>query len=251
MKIVLLAAVGVGGSTMAGSLLGYLFRRITQRFEKIVMSFASGVMLAAAVLGLILPSLEYGGKYAVLVTITGILIGAIGLGAVNRLVPYLYRLIGTEENTYNNCIKAQKVLLFVAAIAIHNLPEGLAAGVGCGTGNMADALLIAGSIALQNIPEGMVIIGPMMAVGIPPRRTMMVAMMTGVVEIVGVLAGYCAVYTVQAILPFALAFAGGTMLFVIADEMIPDIHAEGGCRGGSLMILLGFCLMLMSDVLLG
>ena len=143
------------------------------------------------------------------------------------------------------------MLLFVTAIAIHNLPEGIAAGVGFGAGDTAQALVIAGGIALQNIPEGMVIIGPMLAAGVKPRRTFLLAMMTGLVEVVGTLIGYFAVSVASFILPFALAFAGGTMLYVISDEMIPETHAHGHERGATYALLVGFCLMLITDVLLG
>ena len=128
------------------------------------------------------------------------------------------------------------------AIGIHNLPEGIAAGVGFGTGNAAEAMLIALGIALQNVPEGMVIIGPMLAAGISAGRTFVIALITGLVEVVGTLLGFFAVSLSAAILPFALAFAGGTMLYVISDEMIPETH--GSERGATYALLAGFCLML-------
>ena len=143
------------------------------------------------------------------------------------------------------------MLLFVTAIAIHNLPEGLAAGVGFGTGDNTQAVIIALGIAIQNIPEGMVIIGPMLASGISPRRTFLLASMTGIVEVLGTLIGYFAVSISSAILPFALAFAGGTMLYVISDEMIPETHAHGHERGATYALLVGFCLMLVTDFLIG
>jgi ZIP family zinc transporter len=143
------------------------------------------------------------------------------------------------------------VLLFVTAIAIHNLPEGIAAGVGFGSGDTSRALIIAGGIALQNIPEGMVIIAPMLAAGIKPARTFVLALITGVVEVVGTFIGYFAVSVAEAILPFALAFAGGTMLYVISDEMIPETHSHGHERGATYALLFGFCLMLVTDTLLG
>jgi ZIP family zinc transporter len=141
--------------------------------------------------------------------------------------------------------------LFVLAIAIHNLPEGLAAGVGFGSGNTAQALTIAGGIALQNIPEGMIIIAPMLASGVSKKRTFLCALATGLVEVVGTLIGYFAVSISTAVLPFALAFAGGTMLYVISDEMIPETHAHGNERSATYALLLGFCLMLVMDLLLG
>ena len=250
MKLVLLTALGVGGATVFGSLIGFAFKKISHQFSDIVLSFAAGVMLAAAVLGLILPSLEYGGKYGLLITIAGIFAGAVCLNLIDKLVPHLHRLVGTDIEDHHNA-NLSKVLLFVAAIAIHNLPEGIAAGVGFGSGDTSQALIIAGGIALQNIPEGMVIIGPMLAAGVSPRKTFISAMITGLVEVAGTLIGYFAVSIASAILPFALAFAGGTMLYVISDEMIPETHAHGNERGATYALLVGFCIMLATDVLLG
>ncbi len=250
MEIVLLTALGVGGATVIGAVIGFLFKNISHKFSDIVLSFAAGVMLAAAVLGLIIPSLEYGGKYGILVTVAGIFVGAVCLNLIDRLVPHLHHFAGVESESHNNA-NLSKVLLFVMAIAIHNLPEGIAAGVSFGSGDTAQALVIAGGIALQNIPEGMFIIAPMLAAGIRPRKTFVIALMTGLVEVVGTLIGFFAVSISAAILPFALAFAGGTMLYVISDEMIPETHAHGSERGATYALLVGFCIMLISDVLLG
>ncbi len=250
MKLVLLTALGVGLATVFGAVIGFAFKKISHRFSDIVLSFAAGVMLAAAVLGLILPSIEYGGNYGILYAVAGIFAGAVCLNLIDKLVPHLHRLVGSDSESHNN-ESLSKVLLFVTAIAIHNLPEGIAAGVGFGSGDNSQALMIAGGIALQNIPEGMVIIGPMLAAGVSPRKTFICAMLTGVVEVVGTLIGYFAVSVSTAILPFALAFAGGTMLYVISDEMIPETHAHGSERGATYALLVGFCVMLVSDVLLG
>ena len=247
---VLLTALGVGGATVFGAALGFIFKRASHTFSDIVLSFAAGVMLAAAVVGLIIPSLEYGGDYGIVITILGIFAGAVCLNLMDKLVPHLHSLSGAEEEDHNNK-NLGKVLLFVSAIAIHNLPEGIAAGVGFGAGDTAQAFIIAGGIALQNIPEGMVIIGPMLAAGIKPKRAFVIALMTGLVEVVGTFIGYFAVSIATAILPFALAFAGGTMLYVISDEMIPETHAHGHQRGATYSLLVGFCLMLLTDVLLG
>ena len=250
MDMVLLTALGVGGATVMGSLVGFAFKKISHRFSDIVLSFAAGVMLAAAVLGLVLPSLEYGGKFGLLITVIGIFAGAFSLNLIDKLVPHLHKLMGVEPEAHQNN-QLSKVLLFVMAIAIHNLPEGIAAGVGFGAGDTSRALVIAGGIALQNIPEGMVIIGPMLAAGVTPRRTFLCAMATGLVEVAGTLLGYLAVSVASAVLPFALAFAGGTMLYVISDEMIPETHAHGSQRGATYSLLVGFCVMLVTDVLLG
>ncbi len=252
MQLVLLTALGVGGATILGSVLGFVFKNISHKFSDIVLSFAAGVMMAAAVIGLILPSLEYGGKWGIVYAVTGIFCGALCLNLFDRLVPHLHRLSGVDQESHpNGTERLNKVILFVMAIAIHNLPEGIAAGVSFGTGNTAEALTVAGGIALQNIPEGLVIIGPMLAAGISPQRTFLCAAMTGVVEILGTLLGYFAVSVSTAILPFALAFAGGTMLYVISDEMIPETHAHGSERGATYALLVGFCVMLITDFYLG
>ncbi len=252
MTIVLLTALGVGGASVIGALLGFIFKKATHKFSDVVLSFAAGVMLAAAVIGLIIPSLEYGGKLSLLTTIAGVFCGALCVNVLDKLVPHLHRLTGTEyEDHPERQAQLNKVLLFVIAIAIHNLPEGIAAGVGFGAGNTAEAMIIAGGIALQNIPEGMVIIGPMLAAGMSPARTFLVALATGVIEVFGTLLGYFAVTVSTAVLPFALAFAGGTMLYVISDEMIPETHHDGNGRGVTYALLVGFCVMLIFDVVFG
>jgi len=252
MNIVLLTALGVGGATFFGALVGFLFKNLSHRFSDLILSFASGVMLCAAISGLILTSIELGGNNSVFVCCAGIFSGAFVLNLMDKAVPHLHRLSGADiEGHGSSNEKLNKVLLFVMAIAIHNLPEGIAAGVGFGTGNTAEALTIAGGIALQNIPEGMVIIAPMLAAGMSRKRTLVIALSTGVVEVVGTLLGFFAVSISNAVLPFALAFAGGTMLYVISDEMIPETHSHGGERGATYALLAGFCLMLLMDFYLG
>ena len=204
------------------------------------MAFAAGMMLSAAVAGLILPSLAGGGPWAFPVTAAGILSGAAFLLLLERLAARMQRLSGLEGGASP---RTRRVLLFVAAMAIHNFPEGLAAGVGFGTEDVPRALAIAGGIALQNLPEGMVLIAPMLQAGIPPRRTLALAVSTGAVEIVGTLLGYGTVSLSAAALPFLLAFAGGAMLYLICDDMIP------ACRGSKSLcaLLTGFCFMLAMD----
>lgn len=248
----LFVALGVGGATVFGAIIGLIFKKFSHKFSDIVLGFAAGVMLCAAVVGLIIPSLNEKDKFSIIVTILGIFAGALVLSLIDRLVPHKHNPIGEdlEKHPVANK-KANKVLLFVLAIAIHNLPEGIAAGVGFGSGDTLGASLIAIGIALQNIPEGMVIIAPMLAVGISKKKTFLLASLTGLVEVVGTFIGYFAVSISVAVLPFALAFAGGTMLYVIADEMIPETHAHGSERGATYALLAGFALMLAVDFLIG
>ncbi|MBQ2791939.1 MAG: ZIP family metal transporter [Oscillospiraceae bacterium] len=249
MEMVLLTALGVGGATVLGSIIGFALKNLSHKFSDLMLSFAAGVMLAAAVLGLIVPSMEYGGSWAIAVTVAGIFAGALCLNLIDKIVPHLHKMVGPDIESHNNA-NLSKVLLFVTAIGIHNLPEGIAAGVSFGSDDVSQALLIAGGIALQNIPEGIVIIGPMLAAGVTPKKTFICALITGLVEVAGTLLGYFAVRVASVILPFALAFAGGTMLYVISDEMIPETH-HGDERGATYALLVGFCVMLVSDFLLG
>ena len=252
MHPVVLTAIGVGGATVVGALLGFLIKKPSHKLNDLILSFAAGVMLAAAVIGLVMPSLELGGELAVIITVAGIFCGAVCLNLVDKLVPHLHKITGVDiENHPEKTERLNKVLLFVIAIAIHNLPEGIAAGVSFGTGNDLQALTVAGGIALQNIPEGMVIIAPMLASGMKRGRTFVIALMTGIVEVLGTFIGYFAVSISSAILPFALAFAGGTMLYVISDEMIPETHSHGSERAATYTLLAGFSVMLIFDFLLG
>ena len=250
MTLVLITALGVGAATVVGALIGFAFKNMSHRFSDLILSFAAGVMLAAAVMGLIIPSVEYGmdhGKgIALLMTVVGIFVGAICLTLVDRLVPHLHRLAGSDIEAHENK-ELSRVLLFVMAIAIHNLPEGIAAGVGFGSGNDAQALIIAGGIALQNIPEGMVIIAPLLVAGVSVMRTVCIALSIGLLEVVGVWMGFALGTVSAAMLPVMLGFAGGAMLYVTSDEMIPETHAHGYQKQATYALLLGFMTLLLLE----
>ena len=248
MTVVLLTALGVGGATLVGAILGFAFKNISHKFSDIVLSFAAGIMLAAAVIGLIIPATEYGGEFGLLIAAVGVMLGAVCLNLIDKFVPHLHKMMGADIEAHGETNdRLSKILLFVMAIAIHNLPEGIAAGVSFGSDNITDAISVSGGIALKNIPEGMVIIGPMLIAGVSKARTFVIAALTGVVEVIGTFIGYFAVSVSEAILPFALAFAGGTMLYVISDEMIPETHAHGGEKGATFALLIGFLVMLAVD----
>ena len=251
MNLVIITALGVGGATVVGALIGFLFKNIPHKWNDAILGFAAGIMLAAAIIGLILPSVESVGKSGIWITAIGILAGAYFLNIVDKLTPHLHHLTGVATEEHKNNASLNKVMLFVFAIAIHNLPEGLAAGVGFGSGDVGNAITVAIGIALQNIPEGMVIISPMILSGVSKKRTFLIASMTGLVEVIGTFIGYFAATISSAILPFALAFAGGTMLYVISDEMIPETHSHGYERMATYSILIGFIVMLFMDVLIG
>ena len=206
-------------------------------------------MLAAAVLGLILPSMEEGNIW---ITAIGILTGALFLNFADKITPHLHRITGIDQETHTEAQNSiNKVMLFVMAIAIHNLPEGIAAGVGFGSDNIGNAITVALGIALQNIPEGMIIVSPLIMAGVSKWRVFLIASFTGVIEIIGTLIGFTAVSVATVILPFALAFAGGTMIYVVSDEMIPETHSHGYEQMATYSLLFGFITMLIMDFYIG
>ncbi len=246
MQLVAVTAFGIGGATVFGALLGFLFPKVSHRASDAVMSFAAGVMLAAAILGLILPALDLKGFGGVWTVVFGIFFGAFFLNLMDRLTPHLHRISGLDKEEHHNG-NINKVLLFVLAIAIHNLPEGLATGVSFGGGSLDNALSVAIGIALQNVPEGMIIISPMLMAGMSKKRTFLIAASTGLIEVLGTFLGYAATSVSATILPFALSFAGGTMIYVVGDEMIPETHSHGYERIATYSLLGGFALMLVMD----
>jgi len=251
MTVVLITAVSVGGATVLGALIGFWFKNIPHKFNDSILGFASGIMLAAAVIGLILPSIEYGGKYGVIIAASGIIAGAVFINITDHFTPHLHKLTGVDIEKHKENQRLNKVILFVMAIAIHNLPEGIATGVSFGTGNIGDAISVATAIALQNIPEGIVIIAPLLTVGVSKGKTFGIAAFTGLIEFVGTMFGYFAVTIATTVLPFALAFAGGTMLYVISDEMIPETHSHGYEREATYSLIFGFVAMIVMDYYIG
>lgn len=241
MYYVLAAALVVGGATMFGSLLGYTFKRISRRFRSSILSFAAGIMLSAAIVGLIIPALEMGG---ILPAVVGIFSGALFITFADLAFILLRGKLTVSHSLSSLSVKESGTILFILAMAVHNFPEGLAAGFSFGTGNIRSAMLISGSIALQNIPEGMITVVPMLSIGIHPKKALQIGLLTGAIEIIGTLIGFFSISFVSAVLPYALTFAGGTMLYVICSEMIPE---NGSGKIETYCILLGFCLMLISD----
>ena len=249
MTLALITALGVGASTIVGVLLGFLFQKVPHKFNDAILGFAGGIMLAAAILGLIVPSMEEGNIW---ITAIGILSGAVFLNIADKITPHLHHITGVDQETHSDVQNSlNKVMLFVMAIAIHNLPEGIAAGVGFGSENTGNAITVALGIALQNIPEGMIIVSPLILAGVPKLRVLLIASFTGIVEVIGTIIGFTAVSVATAVLPFALAFAGGTMIYVVSDEMIPETHSHGYERMATYSLLFGFITMLILDYMIG
>lgn len=250
MEMVLLTALGVGGATIVGAVIGFFVRDLNHKTNDLILSFAAGIMLAAAVNGLILPSFEMVGTKGIFIPVIGIFAGAVFLNLMDRFTPHLHKLSGVEMEEHQDSKHLSRALLFVMAVAIHNFPEGLAAGVSFGNDDVSAAITVAIGIALQNIPEGVVTVSPLVMAGVKRTRAVLLASITGLIEVVGTFIGFYVSAVSSQILPFALAFAGGTMLYIISDEMIPETHSHGFERIATYSLLVGFTLMLILDVLI-
>ncbi|MDO4630384.1 MAG: ZIP family metal transporter [Planctomycetia bacterium] len=276
METWLLTIFTVGMTTVVGAILGFFLRQIPHRFNDAILGMAAGMMLAAAIVGLILPALEQETSWTVIQVILGVFCGATIISMIDQLTPHLHQLAGIDMNHHGEIPDdmssrsdsyseshagreahgldmkgVDRVLLFVTALAIHKFPEGLAVGVSFGTENLGDTLTVAGSIALQNIPEGMVIIVPLLAVGVSMSRTFFISLVIGLIEILGAAVGYSLISFTNGILPFALSFAGGTMLYVISDEMIPETHSHGYEKMATFALLAGFMFVLITSHIFG
>lgn len=249
MKILAIVLLSVGGSTIIGVMVGLLFRTIPHRLNDIVLGFAAGVMLAASVLGLIAPAFEIE-TGSVLLPIAGTFTGAAAISLLDRIIPHLHRIAGLDTETHRSNGSINKTLLFTAAIALHKIPEGLATGVSFGTGDVGDIVTVAGSISLQNIPEAIVIVTPLFAIGVAPKRVICISFTIAAVCMASVLTG-CALTTVfSGIMPFMLAAAGGAMLYVISDEMIPETHSHGYEKPATFALISGLILVIVLQHLL-
>ncbi len=245
----LLASLLAGLATAVGALPVLIWHRGPGKVLDIMLGFAAGIMLAAAVFCLIKPALdpqitEGGG---LLITVIGILAGALFLHVVDRLVPH-------QHLVHANChdvVAARRAWMFVLAIAIHNFPEGLAVGLGFAGGDLGRGTALAIGIGLQNIPEGLAVAIPLIMVGYTRGQALLVATLSGLVEPMGALLALSLATVFQAILPFGLAFAGGAMIFVVVDEVITETHRRGVGRLASAALMAGFVIMMTIDHLLG
>jgi ZIP family zinc transporter len=200
-------------------------------------------MLAASTIGLIVPAFQQTDQWW-LVTV-GVMAGAFFLNVLDLITPHLHTITGLDPEEHKNNATLNHVLLFVMAIALHKLPEGMAAGVSmCSSDGTTDWGVSVG-IAIQNIPEGMVIIAPLLVAGVSAARTFGISIAIGLLEIIGVLIGFALGTASEAFLPVMLGFAGGAMLYVTSDEMIPETHTHGYQKQATYALLLGFMTMLL------
>ncbi|MEM8503177.1 MAG: ZIP family metal transporter [Cyanobacteria bacterium P01_D01_bin.1] len=248
-----LASLGAGSATGLGALPVMLPFGLSERAQGILLGVGGGVMLAATSFSLLIPGTEaaialgYSETIAAAVMVTGVLLGGAALWLAHAFFPHEHFFKGKEgkESEY-----FEQIWLFVIAIALHNFPEGLTVGVGVGSG-ASGGLALAGGIGLQNIPEGLVVAIALRNLGYSPLYSLAVSTLTGLVEPIGGLLGASLVSFSESLLPWGMAFAAGAMLFVIVDEIIPDIDQKAIGQVGTVGVMVGFVLMMFLDVTLG
>ena len=243
LKELFIVVVCMGATTVAGSIAGVAVRTLAHRWNDVILGFSAGVMLSASTVGLLAPAFGPDGG-GILLPLLGAFLGAALVSVLDCIVPHLHTLTGLDYETHKDNRSVSKGLLFVAAIALHKLPEGLAAGVGFGTGDIARVASLAGAISLQNLPEAFVIAAPLLAIGVSAGRIMLISLGIACVSMVSVLCGYLLVSLFAGALPFLLAAAGGAMLYVISDEVIPETHSHGFEKSSTFALLAGFLLVL-------
>lgn len=248
MNNVWISAVGLCGATLIGSVLGFGIKELPHKWNDTVLGYCAGIMLAASTLGLIVPAFDGAGGSGWWMVVIGVMVGALFLNVLDFITPHLHHITGLDEEEHRNNASLNHILLFVMAIALHKLPEGMAAGVSMSDTSAGDASwTVSFGIALQNIPEGMVIIAPLLMAGVTRMRTMVISLAIGILEVVGVWLGFGLGSASTTLLPVMLGFAGGAMLYVTSDEMIPETHAHGYQKQATYALLLGFMTLLLLE----
>lgn len=247
----LLASILAGLATGLGALPAAFCKQVSNNVFNGLLGGAAGVMLAATAFSLLVPGIEYGNELwpdnGLWVVAAGMLIGALFLHLADNKLPHIH----FNDDLSGHAESLQKIWLFIFAITIHNFPEGMSVGVSFGTGDMHNGIVLAIAIALQNIPEGLAVALPLVALGYNKWHAVGIATLTGLVEPVGGLLGITMVSVFSPILPFAMGFAAGAMLFVISEEIIPETHSNGRSRIATFALMIGFIIMMALESLLG
>lgn len=243
------ASILAGLATGLGALPALFFKEVSRKTLNALLGGAAGVMLAATAFSLIVPGIHYGNQLwpglGVYVVAAGVMAGAVFLVQIDQWLPYEKFLEGGESFD-----SLRKVWLFIAAIVMHNLPEGGAVGVSFGSGDWHNGAALAVAIGLQNIPEGLAVAVPLVALGYRKQQAVFIATLTGLIEPVGGLLGVSLVTVFLPLLPIGMAFAAGAMLFVISDDIIPEAHSLGKARYATFAIMIGFVIMMILDNLI-
>lgn len=243
-----ISAIGLCGATLIGSLLGFGIKELPHKWNDTILGYCAGIMLAASTLGLIVPAFEDSGTTNWWMVVIGVMAGALFLNVLDFVTPHLHHITGLDAEEHRNNASLNHILLFVMAIALHKLPEGMAAGVSMSNMTSGEtSWAVSFGIALQNIPEGMVIIAPLLLAGVTRMRTLVISLAIGALEVIGVWLGFALGSASATFLPIMLGFAGGAMLYVTSDEMIPETHAHGYQKQATYALLLGFMTLLLLE----
>ena len=213
-----------------------------------VLGFCAGILLAASTVGLTVPAAESVGARGWWIVLIGVIGGILFLNLLDGLTPHLHKITGLDSEVHRNNSSINHILLFVMAIALHKLPEGIAAGVGFNAAESNDAWAVTLGIALQNIPEGMVIIAPLLLAGVSKMRTLIISLSIAMLEVIGVWIGYGIGAISEVLLPVMLSFAGGAMLYVVSDEMIPETHSHGYEKQATFSLVIGYVALVFFEM---
>lgn len=257
--LTLLAGLFTWGMTALGAGLVFFFRELGRRVSNLMLGFAAGVMVAASFWSLLAPSIERSehlGRLAFLPALIGFLLGGAFLWLIDKLIPHLH-LGFPDDKSEGLPSGAARSLLLVLSITIHNIPEGLAVGVAFGsiakgdTATLLGAAVLAAGIGIQNFPEGAAVSIPLHAAGMSRGKSFFYGQLSAVVEPIFAVLGAVLVTVVSPILPYALAFAAGAMIFVVVEELIPEAQLGDGSDLSALGTMAGFAIMMTLDVALG
>ena len=244
------------GTTIGASFVFLLRNKLNDKIQKILLGFASGVMIAASIWSLIMPAIEMSeGNLKWLPAAIGFLLGMGFLLILDTLIPHMH-LDSNKPEGLKSKLKRSTMLVF--AVTLHNIPEGMAVGVvlaGALTNNfdvsMAGALVLSIGIALQNLPEGAIISMPLVSEGYSKKKAFMHGMLSGIVEPIAAIITILLAGFITPILPYLLAFAAGAMIYVVVEELIPESQAGEHSNFGTIALALGFTLMMILDIALG
>ncbi len=242
-------ALGLVG-TAAGGALSLSVQRIRPEVEDGMLGFAAGMMLAAAAFSLVLPGIELGAQAwsssltAALMVAIGLGLGAVAMTALDRMLPHEHAQLGRQGGAD---ARMDRVWLFVMAMAIHNLPEGMAVGVGFAGQGLEGGWSLALAIAIQDVPEGLAVALALRAAGVSSPTAALIAAGSGVFEPLGAALGFVFASALGAAMPVAMGFAAGAMLFIVSHEVIPETHRRGHQAAATRGLMAGFALMMILD----
>ncbi len=246
------------GTALGAATVFFMRGDMNRKIEKLLLGFASGVMIAASVWSLLIPSLEMSeekGTFAFVPAAAGFLLGMGFLLFLDSIIPHIHL---DSEKPEGIKTQLKKTTMLVLAVTLHNIPEGMAVGVtfaGAIVGNsgisMAGAMALAVGIAIQNFPEGAIISMPLCSEGVSRRKSFLYGMLSGIVEPIGAVVTILLTRQVVPFLPYFLSFAAGAMIYVVVEELIPEAQAGEHTNVGTIGVALGFVLMMVLDVALG